>query len=105
MKTLRFLLEYHCCPVWVLDEQGGLIGNGLPADMVSDKNLVNLINQIQEEYDNLFENTSTYFGYHGFENEFEKQLFFTKVNSAIDLLKQKVGNTYQIQVDVDMSDY
>ena len=105
MKKLRFLLEYHSSPIWILGEDGSLIDNGLPNELKKFNNLDDLLEEIAEEFDNLYENNDEYFGYHGFDNESKKEEFFAKVNHAIKLLKQYAGNLYVIQIDVDENSY
>ncbi|HWP79906.1 MAG TPA: hypothetical protein VN446_04630 [Candidatus Acidoferrum sp.] len=105
MKKLRFLLEYHSSPIWVIDENGNLIDNGLPSELKKYQNLEALLEEIAEEFDDLYENNDSYFGYQGFQNESAKHAFFCKVGQAIHLIKQYAGNSYAIQVDVDEADF
>jgi len=105
MKTIKFMLEYDCSPIWVENEDGELIGNGLPSELATNYELAGLLEEIHETFDNLYENNDVYFGYHGFSNELKKRAFFTKVTKAVDLLKLKAENTYIIQVDVDEANF
>ena len=105
MKKLKFLLEYHCSPIWVLNEDGSFIDNDLPSELKKHHDLDNLLEEIAKEFDDLYENNDIYFGYHGFQSESKKQIFFSKVNQAIKLLKRYVGNTYIIQVDVNETEF
>ena len=105
VKKLRFLLEYHSSPIWVIDEDGSLIDNGLPNELKKHHNLDNLLEEIADEFDDLYENNDVYFGYHGFQNESEKKIFFAKVGQAIKLLRQYAGNSYSIQIDVNEADF
>ena len=101
MKTLRFMLEYECYPIWIYDEMGEMLQNELPDEFKNDKRLVSLLDEIHEEFDNLYENTNTCFQYNGFVTEFAKNVFFEKVNQAIDLIKDNAKNFYAVQVDVE----
>ena len=105
MKKIRFLLEYHSNPIWVIDEDGSLIDNGLPDELRRHHNLDNLLEEISQEFDDLYENNDVYFGYHGFQNEFEKRVFFAKVDQAVQLIRQYAESYYTIQVDVNEADF
>ena len=105
MKKLRFLLEYHSSPIWVIDEDGSLIDNGLPNELRRYHNLDNLLEEIAKEFDDLYENNDVYFGYHGFQNESKKKIFFAKVDQAVKLIRQYAGSYYTIQVDVNETDF
>lgn len=105
MKKLRFMLEYECYPIWIYDEKGEMLQNGLPDGLKNDKRLVSLLGEIHEEFDSLYENTNICFQYNGFATEFAKNEFFEKVNQAIDLIKDNAKNFYAVQVDVEKEDY
>ena len=47
MKRIRISFEYQCCPVWVYDEAGYLLYNGLPDEMQDDEALAALCNELQ----------------------------------------------------------
>ena len=105
MKKLKFMLEYQSVPIWLFNSKNEMIGPGIPNELSSDKEFVSLINDIQKEYDDLFENNDVYFGYHGFSNEADSKAFFTKVAGAIEILKHHLGNSYEIVVDVSEKDF
>ena len=39
VKTIRLLLEYGCSPVWLYDEEGGVIDTRLPDELRNDTEL------------------------------------------------------------------
>ena len=98
MQKLRFALEYHCDPVWVLD-RNRLVNAGLPEDLMSETKLVQLLKDISADYDSAFIDTSVEFSYKGFpdkekETEFDKKLF-----KAIELLKKAAADKYEVEID------
>ncbi|MPM22891.1 hypothetical protein SDC9_69351 [bioreactor metagenome] len=105
MKKLRLLLEYHSSPIWVIDEDGSLLDNGLPNELKKHQDLDSLLEEIAEEYDSLYENSDAYFGYHGFQGESDKRIFFDKISQAINLIRMYAGNSYIIQVDINERDF
>ena len=104
MKKIRFSPEYHCSPIWVIDEKGGLLVNGLPSELEKEKDLADLLEEIAKEFDSLFENNEVFFGYKGFTDESAKQTFSYKVDKAIELLSSKAGKSYLIQVEINVQD-
>ncbi len=104
MKKIKFFLDYHCSPIWVYDENGKLVCNGLPSELSNNMELVEMFNKIQIKYESLFENNKIYFGYKGFSSEIEKQEFYLKIFKAIDLLKSIVGDDYIIQIKLNEDD-
>jgi len=105
MKTIRFLLEYSCLPIWIYDENGDPCGPMIPDELIDDHELVSLVHKISEEYDALFENTETIFQYIGFTSDREKQEFFDSVERVIDITENKVGALYYIKNDIDINEF
>ena len=98
MKKIRFMLEYHCSPIWVLDGDS-LIGVGLPKDMLDNEDLSELLETISREYDDLFINNSVEFSYKGFSCIDDEKKFDEKVERAVALLKKAAANKYIIEID------
>lgn len=102
MNIIKIILEYQCYPMWIYNTQGELIDNDLVDELQSDKQLDNLLIDIQNIYDGLFEDDSINFEYKGFPNEEEKMIFLNKVNNAVSLIKEKVGDKYLIENKVEI---
>lgn len=98
MKKIRFLLEYHCSPVWEYDDNNSLIDNGLPDDLLEDTELATLLESISDEYDSLFINNSVEFSYKGFSNSDDEKMFDEKIRKAIALLKESAEGKYTIEI-------
>ena len=45
MNTLKISLEYRCYPIWEYSEDGDLIDNDLPEELLSDKELDEIATQ------------------------------------------------------------
>lgn len=100
MKKIRLLLEYGCYPVWVYDEEGEMINNDLPDEFLSDKEIKNICEKIQTEYDSLFVDSEIEFSYRGFSTPEEEADFKEEVDFLEKILKEKCKDKYWIQNDV-----
>lgn len=94
MNKIRLLFDYGCSPVWTYDEKNVMQFNGLPAEFYENRRLNGLIEQIEEEYYNLFINDERTFEYKGFECSADKASFVNKLNTAIELIKEVAGDRY-----------
>lgn len=97
MKKIRFMLEYGCSPIWVLNDDT-LICVGLPEDLSQNQELKELLESISIEYDSLFINNSIEFSYKGFLNDESEKNFDNKVKKAIKLLREAAKNKYIIEI-------
>ena len=104
MKRIKFMPEYHCCPIWVYGDSGELLDNSLPDDLKGDKELSSLIKEVAQEYDNLYVDNEVVFEFCGFKDELVKQSFFSKVNRAIALLTREASGRYEIEVQISEVD-
>lgn len=100
-KCIRFLMDYKCYPVWVIDEMGCLEGPGLPEEMEGDKWLAQLLDEIQKDYELLFTDTEKVFEVRDFTKE-EKERFDAKVALAIQRVRELAGDKYEIQNDIEV---
>jgi hypothetical protein len=105
MKKIKFMLDYQSMPIWLYNARGEMIGPGIPTELSDNKEFVAMINEIQTEYDNLFKNDDVYFGYHGFENKIDGQMFFAKLQKAVNVLEKYLKDQYEIIVDIDEKDF
>lgn len=99
MKSITFMLEYGCLPIWVRNESGKLICAGLPEDLVHHYELEELLKEISKEYDALYINNSVEFSYQGFRTKEDETLFIQKVYRAVEMLKSVASGKYEIVVD------
>ena len=105
MKRMRFFVDYHCSPVWTVEEDGGS-DNGLPDDLKHETELAALLDEITQEYDSLFvDEPKAYFEYRGFPSEAAKRLFFDKVYRAAAILVSKAKDRYEISIEVNEAHY
>jgi hypothetical protein len=102
MKTLRIALEYNCYPVWILDSNGEIIDNDLPAPIRSNKELDDLFLKIQEIFDSCFVDTPKEFTTHGFNSEEEKASFLELVNQADAWLKREADGMFIVENHVKL---
>lgn len=100
VKTIRLLLEYGCYPVWLYDEEGGVIDTRLPDELRNDTELDAKLTELQERYEALFVNNEIEFSYIGFKSSDEETAFNTDMLNAIRELKEKLGGKYEIVDDI-----
>jgi hypothetical protein len=99
IKKIRLILEYHCYPVWLYDENDDVIDTLLPDELRSDFELDAKFDDLQERYDALFINNSHEFSYVGFKNDDERNKYMEDWKTAINELKTKINGKYSIIVD------
>lgn len=97
MKRIRISFEYQCYPVWVYDEAGYLLCNGLPDGMQTDEALAALCDELQDTYDALFVDDGNVFAYLGFASEAERDSFEKLVAVLQDRLSAACGDRYHIE--------
>lgn len=100
VKTIRLLLEYGCYPVWLYDEEGGVIDTRLPDELRNDTELDAKLTELQERYEALFVNNEKEFSYIGFKSSDEETAFNTDMLNAIRELKEKLDGKYEIVDDI-----
>lgn len=100
VKTIRLLLEYGCYPVWLYDEEGGVIDTRLPDELRNDTELDAKLTELQERYEALFVNNEIEFSYIGFKSSDEETAFNTDMLNAIRELKEKLDGKYEIVDDI-----
>ena len=102
MNIIKIFLEYQCYPMWIYNEQGELVDNDLVGELEGEDEIDNMLLEIQNIYDSLFEDNAINFEFKGFSNENEKIVFFKKVENAITLIKEKLGYKYLIENKVEI---
>ena len=100
---LRMLLEYHCYPVWLYDENDRIIDTLLPEELRDDTELDAKFDDLQARYDALFIDDGIEFSFKGFESPEERQRFLTDWESAVSELRSKTGGRYEIVDDIALS--
>lgn len=99
IKKIRLILEYHCYPVWLYDENDDVIDTLLPEELRSDFELDAKFDDLQERYDALFIDNSHEFSYVGFKNDDERNKYMEDWKTAVNELKTKINGKYSIIVD------
>lgn len=102
-KEIRLILEYQCYPIWIYDENSDFIDNDLPKEIRDNKTLVNMIEEIQQEFDLLYLNNNKEFKYVGFKTPDQKKKFKEKVLNLYEKLSYFLQDKYVIKnmIDVD----
>lgn len=102
MKTVKLFLDYKCYPIWIY-ENDSIVSNDLSSINILKDNteLVNLLDDIQKEYDNLFVDNSIEFYYKGFESKESHLLFKNKLMTAYEKIKSCLKNDYIVINDTN----
>lgn len=104
MKKIKFLLEYQCSPIWIYDCNGELINNGLTSalQIKIGNDISFMLENLQEKYDKLFEDSEVYFEYKGFKEENERMKFICEAKEIIELIKSKTYGEYIFEITTDL---
>ena len=95
-KRIMMSLEYGCFPLWVYDEDGDLVNNGMPEELQDDGKLIGRLESLAEEFDHLFIDTKQEFRYVGFSDKQKKQDFIRRETEIWNEICEKVGNNYRL---------
>lgn len=101
IKTLRIMLEYHCYPVWLYDEEGMVVDTLLPEELRDDVELDSRFDDLQARYDALFVDNACEFDYIGFKNEEDKRVFLKDWECAVSELRRKTQGRYEIIDEIE----
>ncbi len=97
---LRMLLEYHCYPVWLYDENDRIIDTLLPEELRDDTEPDAKFDDLKARYDALFIDDGIEFSVKGFEFPKERLRFLKDWGSAVSELRSKTGGRYEIVDDI-----
>lgn len=97
MNTIRINFEYGTFPVWLYDENGGIIENDFPEYLIGDKELESSFGELQNLFDNLFINDKSEFRYVGFKSSSDEKEFNEKLQSAKDILRKKLSSDWKVE--------
>jgi len=109
MKTIRFMFDYSCYPLWLYDEPSGnesrgtIIGPEPPPELEEYPELETNLDRIRDIYLSLFINTPIEFDYKGFDSEEEQRSFIELVHGTVAMLRDKLGDKYNIVDDSESS--
>ena len=101
ISKIRLMLEYNTYCVWLYNENNEIINNDNPPECKDDKDLTDAFMAVSDLYDTFFIDNKTEFSYIGCPNEETRQKLISLINSAVDILYQKVNNKYPIQNDIE----
>jgi hypothetical protein len=102
MKTIKLMFDYKCFPLWIYNDDNEFIGNCLPNELLDESSIVNQLKEVQRIYDALFEDNEIAFKYKGFSDDEKKQEFSTKVREVVGLIKDKIGNFYNVESELNL---
>lgn len=100
IKKIRLLLEYNTYCVWLYNEADEIVDNDNPPELKDDRELTNAFMAVSDLYDTFFIDNQKEFSYIGCPDEETRQKLIGLINSAIEVLSQKVNGKYSIQNDI-----
>ena len=103
IKTIRLTLEYNTYCVWLYDEDGQLIDNDNPPELVDDEELTSAFMAVSDLYDSFFIDTDKEFRYVGCPDEKTRNRLKALIQQAVDILYAKTNGKYTIQNDITMN--
>ena len=104
IKYIRLLLEWGTYPVWLYDDEGGVIDTVLPEELQGDAELEAMFDDLQDRYDALFINDEHEFSYKGFDSQEEKEQFLKDLNIVRDKFISACEGKYDIINDLVLYD-
>lgn len=100
METIKLFNDYGTYPIWIYNEQGELLDNDLPSELIDIEEAIILRDKITDEYMKLFINDEHEFKFIGFKSNEDKEKFINLTNKFETYLKEKVGDKYIIINDL-----
>ena len=100
METIKLFNDYGTYPIWIYNEQGELLDNDLPSELIDIEEAIILRDKITDEYMQLFINDEHEFKFIGFKSNEDKEKFINLTNKFETYLKEKVGDKYIIINDL-----
>ena len=99
-KRIRIILEYGCYPVWLYDDDGGVIATRLPDELCDDIELDAKFRSLQARYKALFINNEQEFSFVGFQSESEYEKFCSDWNNTVSEFIAKLNGKYILRLDI-----
>lgn len=102
MKKIKIYFDYQCFPIWIYDDNGEMIGNDLPKELIDDKELDYAFVKLQNIYDKLFTDDSIEFKYIGFSSKSDREEYLKMIDDSVNILKVKLADSYDIEVKIEV---
>ena len=103
IKTIRLTLEYNTYCIWLYDEDGLVIDNDNPPELVDDEELTSAFMAVSDLYDSFFIDTDKEFRYVGCPNEEPRNRLKALIQQAVNILNTKINGKYVVQNDIIMN--
>lgn len=103
IKTIRLTLEYNTYCIWLYDEDGLVIDNDNPPELVDDEELTSAFMTVSNLYDSFFIDTDKEFRYIRCPNEETRNRLKALIQQAVNILNTKINGKYVVQNDIIMN--
>ena len=94
-------LDCQCWPLWLYEADGTFIDNEIPESLRANKELMNALDSIQDQFDALYTHEPYTYPYIGFANPEAKERFIRDTWRAYELLCNAARKDYQIVYAID----
>lgn len=105
IKTIRLTLDYNTYCAWLYDEEGFVVDNGNPPELVHDEELTSAFMAVSDLYDSLFIDNDKEFLYVGCPDEQTREALKLLIDRAVEILTVKNNGKYVIQNDININIY
>lgn len=96
------MFEYQCYPIWIYDENGKFLDNGLVSEIEQDDNMVMMSVKLQEIFESLYQNNNSEFKYIGFNSQVDRKKFEKEVQQVYENLCALLNEKYIVKNMVDI---
>ncbi len=97
VKQIRLIMEYRSFPMWLCDENGIQIAEGLVEELQDDHKLYQELQDVQQIYDGLFIDNKIEFSFRRFASEDEEKIFQKRLQAIADYVQKQVGEKYFVR--------
>lgn len=83
--------------MWIYDEDGELVDNNIASELMNEPSIVKALDEIQETYNNLFEDNEVSFEFKGFPQEQDREHFLRLVSETVNSIESKLSDSYKVE--------
>lgn len=103
VKEVRLMLEYQCYPIWLYDENGSFIDNDLISEIEENRHLLEILEELQRQFDGLYLDSQEKCEYIGFTSELDKGKFEEMAINVYTELCIALGRKYSVLNMIDVN--
>lgn len=105
ISQIRLIIEYKSYPMWLCDEDGILVLEGIVDELKDDTWLCRELDEIQQIYNSLFIDTKIEFSYVGFSTKEEEQNYLLRLQNVSSYVAEHLDGKYAIRDSFPITDH